>query len=185
MRSEDGVLVGGAGRRFEVQGCVWTGLVGRGGACTEGRAAGTSCGLRAVMLPAVQSLWRSGLERAWGRAGSGLDGDRGAHGDVFEEVSGHVFGHADAAVAGRVAWEEACVHADAVVGEAHEVGHFGAFEFEAWGWAVGAVVDIAVDDIAVLVDEGAVAAGFVAFVFLDDAEGAGGSAVADVAGGEP
>ena len=120
-----------------------------------------------------------------GRAGSGLDGDGGAHGDVFEEVGGHVFGHADAAVAGWVAWEEACVHADAVVGEAHEVGHFGAFEFEARGWAVGAVVDIAVDDVAVLVDEGAVAAGFVAFVFLDDAEGPGGGAVADVAGGEP
>ncbi len=131
--------------------------------------------------PMVEAVKDGFTWRAW----SGLDGDRGADGDVVEEVGGHVFGHADAAVAGWVAREEASVHADAVVGEAHEVGHFGAFEFETGRWAVGAVVDIAVDDIAVLVDEGTVAAGFVAFVFLDDAEGAGGSAVADVAGGEP
>ena len=88
-------------------------------------------------------------------------------------------------MAGRVTGEEAGVHADAVVGEAHEISHFGAFVFGAWGEFIDFDIDLGIDDVSEVVDGGAVAAAFVPLIFLNDAELAGWGGVVFVAGGEP
>ncbi len=84
---------------------------------------------------------------------------------------------------GGVTWEEAFVHADAAI-EAHEVGHFGAFEAGAWRHGVFCDVDVFFDHVSSAVHVVAVEVGFVPLVFLRDFEVAGGRAMGGVARGE-
>ena len=103
---------------------------------------------------------------------------------MFEELDGHLFGHADAAVGGGEAGEESGMHANAVV-EAEEVGHGGVDEDFAGTSFVFAGVGVFVDDLSGgNVFDDAVGGGFVIDVFLGDLEAAGRGDVGGVAGGD-
>src|SRR6185369_10039296 len=100
------------------------------------------------------------------------EGDRRAHGDVFEKLLRHETGHADAAVRSGIAGEESLVHADASR-DAHEEGHLCAIEDRPWGPFVLRGIDILFDDPAGGVHIVPVEARLVVAVLLLDAETSG------------
>lgn len=113
------------------------------------------------------------------------DGGGGADGGELKEFHGNGIGGADAAVGEALAgFHLACVHADAVCGQAHPVGHGGAVEAAALGQFIHEDVCVGVDALALGVVEVAVAVGGVLLLFLDDAELARGSLMAADACGD-
>ena len=85
-------------------------------------------------------------------------------------------------MAGRVAGQKASMHADTIVRQAHEVGHFGSFIFGARWQPVFFDINIRIHDIARRVHRRAIAAALVPFVLGDDREAACGRGMVRVTG---